>query len=54
VALDWTMGKSIQARIAKELGAVMVAWTVRSPAEEFECIDRFDRVIFEAYVPRSF
>jgi glycerophosphoryl diester phosphodiesterase len=54
VALDWTMGKSVQARAAKALGAVMVAWTVRSPAEEFECIDRFDRVIFEAYVPRSF
>lgn len=53
VALDWTMGGSPQARLARKMGAILVAWTVRNPAEEFECTDRFDRVIFEAYIPRT-
>lgn len=52
LALEWHMGKSLPARVARRAGATLTAWTVRTELDRIECADVFDEVIFEAFRPR--
>lgn len=51
LALDWHLAGSVGNRMGRRLGAQTVAWTVRSPQEALQCADRFDRMIFEGFIP---
>lgn len=54
VAFDHRHARSIPLRVARMLGAVTFAWTVRSAAEEeMARKNGFDGIIFENYLPRS-
>lgn len=52
VAMDWHMWDSATAAVAGDMGAQRVAWTVRSAQEALQCVDRFDRIIFEGFIPQ--
>lgn len=52
VAMDWHMWDSATAAVAGDMGAQRVAWTVRSAREALQCVDRFDRIIFEGFIPQ--
>lgn len=52
LAMDWHMWDSTTAAIARDMGAQSVAWTVRSMEEALQCVDRFDRIIFEGFIPQ--
>ncbi|MBW3095649.1 hypothetical protein KIH75_09990, partial [Bifidobacterium sp. 64T4] len=53
VAYDWRGGVLPQVRLTRAMGAMPVAWTVRSQDEYAQCSDQFDRCIFEAFVPQA-
>ena len=53
VAYDWHGGAMPQVRLTRAMGAVPVAWTVRSQGELAECAEQFDRFIFESFVPQG-
>ncbi len=52
VAMDWHMWDSATLAVAGDMGAQRVAWTVRSAQEALQCVDRFDRIIFEGFIPQ--
>lgn len=52
VAMDWHMWDSVTAAAAGDMGAQRVAWTVRTAQEALQCVDRFDRIIFEGFIPQ--
>ena len=51
VAYDYRNGSSKLLAFARKMGALAVAWTVRSSAELSQSMPYFDRYIFEAFVP---
>ncbi|RSX55170.1 glycerophosphodiester phosphodiesterase [Bifidobacterium dolichotidis] len=51
VAYDWKDGNKAAVRLAHQLGALTVAWTVRNEVELEQCEPYFDRIIFEGFVP---
>ncbi|MEE1296838.1 MAG: glycerophosphodiester phosphodiesterase family protein [Bifidobacterium sp.] len=51
VAYDYRNGSSKALRLVREMGALAVAWTVRSGQEYDQALPYFDRFVFEAYVP---
>ncbi|WEV64622.1 glycerophosphodiester phosphodiesterase family protein [Bifidobacterium sp. ESL0732] len=51
VAYHWAGGRSPQMCLTRALGALPVAWTLRSAGELDRCRNDFDRFIFEAFVP---
>ncbi|EFA22280.1 glycerophosphodiester phosphodiesterase family protein [Bifidobacterium gallicum] len=53
VAYDWKDGNNGALRLVRQMGALTVAWTVRSPLELAQAEPYFDRVIFEAFVPEA-
>ena len=54
IAYDSRFPKKLSLKIARLLGAVTFAWTVRSLDEEKRMLDSgFDGVIFEGYVPEK-
>ena len=53
MAYDWHGGALPQVRLTRAMGAMPVAWTVRSQKELEACGERFDRFIFEAFVPQG-
>ena len=53
VAYDWHGGAMPQVRLTSSMGAMPVAWTVRSQEEYEACAERFDRCIFESFVPQA-
>lgn len=53
VAYDWRGGVLPQVRLTRAMGAMPVAWTVRSQDEYAQCADHFDRCIFEAFIPQT-
>lgn len=54
VAYDHRHARSLSLRLARMLGAVTYAWTVRSAEEEKEAYKNgFDSVIFENYLPEK-
>lgn len=52
VAYDWHGGSSAQMRLVKAMGSTAVSWTVRSHEELEQCSKRFNRHIFESFVPQ--
>lgn len=52
LAMDWHMWGSVSSSLAAAMGAQRVAWTVRSNEEALQCVDRFDRIIFEGFIPQ--
>lgn len=53
VAYSWQNGSKAQLRLARKMGAMAVAWVIRSDQEYSDSAESFDRFIFESYVPAS-
>lgn len=53
IAYEHTGGSMLSLRLCRALGAVTVAWTVRSQAELDKCKKYFDTFIFENFIPEQ-
>lgn len=51
VAYDWKNGSRAILKFERKMGALSVAWTVRSDEELSESLPYFDRYIFEGFIP---
>lgn len=51
VAYDWKNGDRSILKFERKMGAMSVAWTVRSDEELSESLPYFDRYIFEGFIP---
>lgn len=52
VAYDSESGSAKMLRLVRSMGALAVAWTVRSNQEYEACLPYFDRFVFESFVPQ--
>lgn len=53
VAYDFKNGDGAMLRFVRRMGAMAVAWTVRTSDELAGAQPYFDRFIFEAFVPKQ-
>lgn len=51
VAYDWRNGNRNILKYERKLGALCVAWTIRSDEELSKSLGNFDRFIFEGFIP---
>lgn len=53
IAYEYTGGRRLSLRLCRSMGAVSVAWTIRSQAELDKYKEYFDTFIFENFIPEN-